>query len=209
MNMAKTKAELGESFRIAALTGAPKGPEEYRGDLAESQQDEELILTWNDEQAIFSAPRWHEGSWKLRVALMQAVLATFDCILHAPAGELRWLFSSKITSRPDAADLLTRWIDEGAPPVLDVIDFIVEEHADGRLIRTQGLAAIVGHEIDAIIIDEAHHELAKMVGRLAQETLHSGPLRTPGALGPDGQEYKLDRVADGDRNVPTIRIAEI
>jgi hypothetical protein len=205
MNMTDTNRERSLLFDIAEITGFTESSGDDRNCVPRAQQDE-IAIIWHSERAVFSSPLWKSASWKLRLAMSQAVLATFDCLPNAPAARLRWLFTSKVVDKTKAADLLIEWVDKGAPPVLEFIDFIIEDLGEGRLIRTFGLAAIVGHEIDAVIPDSDHHDLAKMVAHLAQDVLRNGPLDTSEAVGPDGQEYRLISIPKQANIPPTVRV---
>jgi hypothetical protein len=206
MNMIGAANENRDAFRIAAITGVSKGPAEYHSGLGQRQQGQGLVLTWEDERAILSVPGWNAVSWKQRIDLLQGVLATFECISDRPLAEMLWLFSGKVTRKANASALLGQWIQDCGPPLLDVIDLVAEQHNEGMLIKTVGLSAVVGHEIDALVNRDGDEELARMVGRLAQETLINGPLITVGAIGPDGSEYRFERIAETDSRARTIRI---
>jgi hypothetical protein len=206
MNMIGTANENRVAFRIAAIIGVSKGPTEYHPGLDQCQQGQGLVLSWEGERAILCAPGWGGASWKQRIGLLQAALAIFECISDHPLAEMHWLFSGKVTRKADASDFLTQWIEDCGPPLLDVIDLVAEQYDDGLLIKTVGLSAIVGHEIHALVNRGADDELARMVGRLAQETLINGPLLTVGAIGPDGREYQFERIAETTARARTICI---
>jgi hypothetical protein len=208
MNMAETDKEQPELFRIAELTGLVKNPDDEHRLFPEHQQDH-IHVSWEGDRAILSTLDWGRASWKHRLAMTHAVLTTFDCIEDAPAAQLYWSFSTKVVCRADAAKQLSYWSDEGAPSVMDFIDFVIEDLADGRSIRTRGLAAIFGHELDAFILGPTDHDLAKMVAQLAQDLLQDGPLNNSGAVGIDGQKYLLTTVSGRSTFGPTIRLTMI
>ncbi|MDB5715732.1 MAG: hypothetical protein JWO15_3129 [Sphingomonadales bacterium] len=193
--MAQWVGEQGEPFDIAAISGMGVGGVGNRHaspvtDPYGFWASQELALTWTDDRAIVSAPRWDEASWDRRLALVQGALAVFACIPDAKASTLRWSFSGKTIARADADDLLARWSRDRAPPVMDLIEFVVDQRGGERWLHTKGLLALTGQEIEAMI-GEDHAELARTVGRLAQEVLRNGPVTGSSITGPDGGKYHL------------------
>lgn len=205
MNMVETEREQSRPFRIAELTGLRKNPLD-EGMLFPEQRPSEISVSWEDDRAILSTLIWDRSSWRVRLALIETALAAFDCILDAPAARLQWCFSSRYVDRSNAGDLLSQWIDQGAPPVMEFIDFSIVALNDGRLIRTRGLAAIFGYELDAIIFGSNDQHLGKMVAHLAQDLLLNGPLTSMEAVGPDNQKYRLTIVPGNASVDQTIRI---
>jgi hypothetical protein len=180
----------GKPFDIAAISGVEYDHVTQATDPYGFGDSQELILTWVDGRAILSAPQWDRASWNQRLNLAQAALAIFACIPKPETPTLHWLFSGKDVARDDADDLLSCWQDDGAPPVISIIDFLVEDRTGQKHIRTIGLSAFVGHEVEAIV-GEDQAELARMVGRLAQEVLLSGPVTYDSITGPDNGKYSL------------------
>jgi hypothetical protein len=208
MNMEDTYREQSKLFRIAELTGVVKNPHDEHKLFPEQQQDG-IIVSWENDRAVLSTLLWDRASWGHRLAIIQAALTIFDCIPEAPTAQLYWSFSPKVIDRADAGKLLSQWIDEGAPPVMEFIGFAVEDLSVGRAIRTIGLTAIFGHELDAIILSEPDHGAGKMVAHLAQDMLRVGPLNTSVAVGPDGRKYRLAIVPNSPSVANMVRITAV
>ncbi|MDB5701021.1 MAG: hypothetical protein JWL66_1220 [Sphingomonadales bacterium] len=208
--MTQGVGEQGETFDIAVISGVGVGG---MGKAKASRvkdpygfwASQELTLTWADDRAIISAPRWDRATWDRRLALMLGTLAILSSISDSAGSTLRWLFSGKKVTRTDAEDMLAIWLREFAPPVMDIIEFQVEQQEGQRFLRTIGLFAIVDHEIEAIV-GEDDGELARMVGHLAQEVLRTGPVKTDSVTGPDGGKFRLNDLADTSGACQMIRI---
>jgi hypothetical protein len=209
IDMAKSNGGGKMSFDIAAISGVGRGDVSWPPDPYGFRAEQELALKWVGDQAILSAPRWHSLGWRSRLDLTQAAIAIYDCIPGAAASHLTWLFSGKRVQRQDAAGFLKNWIEDAAPPVMDLIEFKVEDLPDGRSIKSFGLAAYVDHEIEAMIYSRSATELAKMVGHLSQETLRTGPTTKAAVIGPDGSKYSLKYIAETEKTSAVIEILEI
>ena len=206
MNMTQVEDGQEKSFDIAAISGVVYDHARLAADPYGFGESQELIMTWIDDRAILSAPFWDRASWDQRLTLTRAVLAIFSCIPNAEAATLRWLFSGIDVERADAGDLLARWEDDRVPPVMTLIEFLVEDRVGQRYIRTIGLVAFVGHEVEAMI-DEDNAELSRMVGRLAQEVLQTGPVNRNSITGPDGGKYRLKHLQDARTVCPSIQVS--
>ncbi|WP_293883078.1 hypothetical protein [Sphingomonas sp.] len=153
------------------------------------------------------ASGWNDVDWSQRIATLRRLLAIF-CAMPPGTATLTWLFSGRILEHRCAADLMARWDAAQAPPVIDLIGFSAHQETGARRIMSLGLAAIVGHEIEALV-EGTVPELARMVGRLAQLALETGPLVTANAIGPDGQPYRLERHDRTPARAAMIRIIMI
>jgi hypothetical protein len=194
--MAQGFGEQGETFDIAVISGVVAGG---MGNASASpvadpygfRARQELAVAWNEDRAIISAPRWSRAAWDQRLALMLGTLAILASISGSAGSTLCWLFSGKTVTQADADDMLENWSRESAPPVMDIIEFQIEQREGQQFLRTIGLFAIVDHEIEAMIgKDDA--ELARMVGHLAQEVLRTGPAKIDSVTGPDGGKFRLN-----------------
>jgi hypothetical protein len=204
MNMMKTNKERG-LFKIAAITGLARNFVV----LPQTTPHAVYTLDWEESSAVISASEWHGATWSERLSLVQGVLALFNNIPANPKVQICWTFSGKTLSQLESVEVMDRWIDEDAPPVMDLIDFVAEDDGAGRWVRTLGLFPIVGHEIEVFIDRTSSKELPRVVGYLAQEVLRSGPVRTTGVIGPDGTEYQLDRIAESSKHPAVVRIIPI
>jgi hypothetical protein len=209
-NMAQGVGEQGETFDIAVISGVAGGG---MGNASASpvadpygfRARQELALTWNEDRATISAPRWDQAAWDQRLALMLGTLAILASTSGSAGSTLQWLFSGKTVTQADANDMLEIWSRESAPPVMDVIDFQVEQREGQQFLRTIGLFAVVDHEIEAMI-GKDDGELARMVGHLAQEVLRTGPVKIDSVTGPDGGKFRLNDFVETRTGIRTIRI---
>jgi hypothetical protein len=194
---------------IASIVGFPKPADLPAGErLAEGVA--ELTLRWEDGRSIIGAPYWENVAWHERLFSMMAALTVFYSNLNAPESELHWLLSGKVIKWVNAERVFDGWVQEGGePPLLDLIDLVVDNHPDHRRIRTVGLHAIVGHEIDALISPESDSELGLMVGRLAQGALCDGPLQARFATTSQGKRFALTLTLDPVLLTQVVRISEI
>jgi hypothetical protein len=201
MNMTKTNKE--RAYQIAVISGAARNSA-GAGPMATQSA---YTIDWDGSRALISAVGWDDTNWSERLSMVQGVLALFNCIPIGPEVQIDWMFSGKTLKQPESIDVMDRWLDEHAPPVMDLIDFVAEEDGVGRWVRTYGLFPIVGHEIEVFIDRTSSKELPRVVGYLAQETLRSGPVRTREILGPDGTAYRLDHIAKSLKYPPIIRVS--
>lgn len=202
MNMTTTEKEHS-SFDIAEITGA------VTNEMMSALIDPQSVYTLMSRgaQTFISTPDWSERIWSDRIRLIQGALALFNCLPAMADIQLRWLFSGKTVNRGQSVEVMDRWLGEGMPPVMDLISFDAEDKDNGRWMRTNGLYAIVGYEIETFIDRLSSKELPRAVGYLAQELLCSGPVSSNEVLGPDGTEYLLERVPRSIAALPKMRLS--
>jgi hypothetical protein len=203
MNQEKTGHIRG--FPVAIIRGAV--PDKLSPALALQAGHQVLELRQVGDQSVLFATDWEGATWLQRIDLLHGVLAILTFVPPGPDVELHWLFSRINIHSSEAATLLAQWNEEGAP-VLKLINFIIEKQVVGRCVMTRGLAAIVGHEIDTLVLPESGPELALMVGRLAEEALRSGPIESRFVVGGDSRGYDLLTISKKAIDPPVVRISE-
>jgi hypothetical protein len=125
--------------------------------------------------AIISASDWPDLAWRERLDRLQTLLSAI--VDQSATERLDWLFSGVSLNRRAAVGARRLWRDTGDVPALQLVRLDVDVRRDDHHgIASSGLAAIVGHEVEALCDDASRHSQAVLVGRMIGHALKFGPI---------------------------------
>lgn len=149
-----------EHYMIASLCPA---------DQSGAAHDSSLVVSFVGNGLEIGSRDWVKRSCAERLELARAVIgyaAQFD-----GNSVLSWTFSPATVACSEAAHIAARWDQTREPPVFSLLMLAF----DADFVRTTGLAAFVGVEIEVSNVRSRIRDAMNLTARLARHILLSGP----------------------------------